>query len=319
MWRLSRAMSDARHALWWVFFSASMVSTGAVARGQHVLHGPPLPPWKRWSSAHVELDEDEPFINSSSLTSGLNGAQDVSSVVSGWLVLSIGGQFDGPIERRLPGLAQSARSALSESLQVCQPSVRIMDMQSLVDGSALEEHARIRHRFAHVALAERAKSQLVQGIRQLMRRAKDPDALDTNFTRVRVSYEVRVFGEMRAGASEIADRIDGLQIYGRFVDLSRSIARSLFRFQQSELLENVLLDDVGYSFRREEPRPPMKPQEVVDCVEEGLLQDAREDHQYVVLFCCMLVCLIACAGSAVFALKQPSVVPSRANPLLSSR
>ncbi|CAK9104249.1 unnamed protein product [Durusdinium trenchii] len=137
-----------------------------------------------------------------------------------------------------------------------------------------------------------------------------------NFTRVKASYEVRIFPEMRVSSKEMVQRIDRLQIFSRFADLNHLLVRSLIHRFRDKPAEGAMLDDVGYGRREVKPRPVLPALQLADCMEEGFLQDAREAHQYVIALCCVLVLFITCAGSAIFSLKQPSVVPSRSNPLI---
>jgi len=60
----------------------------------------------------------------------------------------------------------------------------------------------------------------------------------------------------------------------------------------------------------------MKTDDLEDCIEEGRLYDARNVHKYVVGLSMILIILTTCAGSSVFAMKQPNIVPSRINPLM---
>ncbi|CAE7545323.1 RPS13 [Symbiodinium natans] len=116
---------------------------------------------------------------------------------------------------------------------------------------------------------------------------------------------------MRVTSKDIVQRIDRLQIFSRFADLNHLLVRSLVhRTTHAKPAEGVMLDDIGYGLREVKPRMALPAAELVDCMEEGLLQDAREVHQYVIGLCCVLVLLITCAGSAIFSLKQPSLAPA---------
>jgi len=157
----------------------------------------------------------------------------------------------------------------------------------------------------------RHHASLLHRLQQLMRSAHRP-LRHVNMTRVKGVYEVRIFNEMRANDSEVARRVDSLQLYNKFSDLNRMLTRSLAHSGS----QGVILDDVGYASRHMLHRRALHHGELADCVEEGLLQDARRSHQYVVLIAFVFLGLTTCVGSLVFTIKQPSTVPSRMNPLV---
>jgi len=241
-------------------------------------------------------------------------------VVSSWLVVTLMGARpgleDGSDKQQLRQLTNSVRTALSEALQVCRSSLHVTDMSVKGDDDSLME---ILEDHFHATHSHHLDAQ----VEQLMRRNSQVK-LDTkfenfhgrvNFTRVKASYEVRIFPEMRVSSKEMVQRIDRLQIFSRFADLNHVLVRSLIHRVRSKPAESAMLDDVGYGRREVKPREVLPALQLADCMEEGLLQDAREAHQYVIAFCCILVLFITCAGSAIFSLKQPSIVPSRTNPL----
>mmetsp|Transcript_44770 Transcript_44770/g.140310 ORF Transcript_44770/g.140310 Transcript_44770/m.140310 type:complete len:125 (-) Transcript_44770:21-395(-) len=116
---------------------------------------------------------------------------------------------------------------------------------------------------------------------------------------------------MRTNESEVARRIDDLQVYGRFSEFNRLLGRAMARGSS----EGILLDDLGYGSRCVQDGPQLSRGELAGCAEEETLRDARRTHQYVVALAMVLLVLTTCVGSAVFTIKHPSVVPSRMNPL----
>ncbi|CAE7599996.1 RPS13 [Symbiodinium pilosum] len=232
----------------------------------------------------------------------------------------MGSHGDTASKPQLRQLTNCVRTALSEALQVCRASVHVTDMSvkggddSLIE--MLQEPWRPNWHHQHHFFLEEAGG---RKLARMMRRAEN-SFRRMNFTRVKASYEVRIFPEMRVSSKEIVQRIDRLQIFSRFADLNHLLVRSLVhRTAHAKTAEGVMLDDIGYGLREVKPRTGLPAVQLADCMEEGLLQDAREVHQYVIGLCCVLVLLITCAGSAIFSLKQPSVVPSRTNPLLALR
>eukprot|EP00930_Biecheleria_cincta_P081333 TRINITY_DN7019_c0_g1_i1.p1 TRINITY_DN7019_c0_g1~~TRINITY_DN7019_c0_g1_i1.p1 ORF type:complete len:353 (+),score=61.87 TRINITY_DN7019_c0_g1_i1:152-1210(+) len=260
------------------------------------------------------------------------GAPGFSVVVSSWIVMTLTGGDPAPDKekKRLDGLAEGIRTALSEALGVCRASVHVTDMSTKdTDSSFLEvleahrnprwrQHTLGDRRFQH---RERVwDGHNLAKLAALMRRASHDDLDDftqLNFTHLKASYEVRIFPDMRVPVKELTSRIDRLQMFSRFADLNHVLVRNIVHGQSETLAEAVMLDDVGYALRETKARSPLSASQMADCIEDGLLQDAREVHQYIIAFCCILVLLITCAGSAIFSLKQPSLVPSRTNPLLA--
>lgn len=254
-----------------------------------------------------------------------------SVVVSSWILLSLtGGDFAPDKQKtRLDRLAAAIRTALAESLNVCRASVHVTDMSTKdADSSFLEvleaqwippwRKKRWRdHRFHRREPVWDGHNLAKMAV--LMRRANHFDIegfTQENFTHLKASYEIRIFPDMRVPAKDVTSNIDRLQMFSRFADLNHLLVRNILHSQSESLASSVMLDDVGYSVRETTARSPLSALQMADCIEDGLLQDAREVHQYVIAFCCILVLLITCAGSAIFSLKQPSLVPSRTNPLL---
>jgi len=254
-----------------------------------------------------------------------------SIVVSSWIVLTLTGGDPAPDkeQKRLNGVAEGIRTALSEALGVCHASIHVTDVSTKdADSSFLEmlETHWIPSSRKHTWRDRRLQrgepiwdGNNVARMAALMRRASHIDIDDfaqLNFTHLKASYEIRIFPDMRVPAKEITSRIDRLQMFSRFADLNHVLVRNIVHGQSETLAEAVMLDDVGYALRETKARSPLSASQMADCIEDGLLQDAREAHQYIIALCCILVLLITCAGSAIFSLKQPSLVPSRTNPLL---
>lgn len=251
-------------------------------------------------------------------------------VVSSWLVMTLVGSGwpEGTLgQKEFENLAESVRTALAEILVICRAAVHVTDLSfkegdtSLMEALEARTHKANPHSHMQNFVGKEEMRAPSAKLAQLLRRTShiSADAFrKMNFTRLRTSYEIRVFPEMRVASKEVVSRIDRLQIFSRFADLNHVIGRNLIhRANLAQPAEGVMLDDVGYAVREVKQRSAMSTGQLADCMEEGLLQDAREVHQYVIALSCVLVLLITCAGSAIFSLKQPSVVPSRMNPLLA--
>ena len=135
-----------------------------------------------------------------------------------------------------------------------------------------------------------------------------------NLTQVKIWYEVRVFDEMKSSQEDMAARVDALQIYGRFADAGKQLSQSFIR-TNVEFGPIIVLDDLGYASRDKLMRAPLNKDQLLDCSEEMLLRDARAFHQYAVAAALLVAAFTACAGSAVFSLKQHNHIPSRFNML----
>lgn len=260
---------------------------------------------------------------------------DYSGVVSSWILMTLSGGDPAPgkQKKRLNSAAEAIRTALAEALDVCRASVHVTDVSTRAprnsEKSFLEvleaqwvrpssrEHTWRDHRFQHMESVW--DSRKLARMAAVMRKASHIDINHNNFTFLKASYEIRIFPEMRVPAKEMASRIDRLQIFSRFVNLNHVLMHNILHGPPEIVADAVMLDDVGYALRDDDytARSPPSTSQLADCIEDGLLQDARETHQYVIAFCCILVLLITCAGSAVFSMKQPSLVPSRAFPLLA--
>lgn len=245
----------------------------------------------------------------------LGGVQSV--VFSSWAVIAI--LYDDVLEQKeFMQLARSLRFALADSLEVCRTSVLVTDMHAVkvdfvVDPMPLPKVRTQQHESHAASLLHRLKNLLrVDGER------KDHPLQHINMTQVKATYEVRIFPEMRLKEPEVARRIDRLQIYHKFSDLNRIMARAVAS-ENPALADSVMLDDIGYASRHVVDRPQLSRPQLDSCIEESLLQDARMVHQYIMGFCLALIILITCAGSVVFTVKTPSIIPSRMNPLIGAR
>eukprot|EP00933_Yihiella_yeosuensis_P038973 TRINITY_DN32924_c0_g1_i1.p1 TRINITY_DN32924_c0_g1~~TRINITY_DN32924_c0_g1_i1.p1 ORF type:complete len:397 (+),score=56.65 TRINITY_DN32924_c0_g1_i1:154-1344(+) len=241
-----------------------------------------------------------------------------AKVVSSWLSLTFIGAPGGMLKKKdFPWLVRGIQNALASQLELCGAAVRVVDVARISHGVIEDPMSHKTSGMTNFGLVEKLSQYT-----GLMRRAAHKHALsvqkDSNYTRMKAFYEVRVFAAMRASSEEVTKKINRLQIYSQFADLSHQLALSLGRRPKSTGTESILLDDVGYAdvHPRTSSRADLLASELADCTEEGLLQDARDMHQYVMGVACILVILITCAGSAVFALKQPSMVPGRTNPLM---
>lgn len=230
-----------------------------------------------------------------------------TEVVSGWVLVAVLSSFDSSTKRAEPHkwVAEGLRDGIASSLGVCRTAVNIVSMQTTRVNYLVDPFPRARKHFhQHYSLLHR--------LQQLVRRGSDQTVQHVNITRVRAAYEVRIFPEMRLNASEVAMKIDRLQIYSQFSEFGQWLARALVRGGTF----SVVLDDVGYAARHVLPKSALTRREVIDCMEEGLLREARITHQYVLMLAVLLIILTICVGSAVFTMKHPSSVPSRLNPLV---
>jgi len=239
------------------------------------------------------------------------GAEEVllqpAEVVSSWVLVAVLSSLESSSEKTEPHklVAEGLRDGIASSLGVCRTAVNIVSMEKTRMNYLVDPFPRARKHFhQHYSLLHR--------LQQLVRRGNDQTLRHVNITRARAVYEVRIFQEMRLNASEIAMKIDRLQIYSHFSGLGQWLARTLVQGATF----SVVLDDVGYASRQVLPRSAMTRREVMDCFEEGLLRDARIVHQYVLILAVILIILTICVGSAVFTMKHPSSVPSRLNPLV---
>mmetsp|Transcript_25196 Transcript_25196/g.70229 ORF Transcript_25196/g.70229 Transcript_25196/m.70229 type:complete len:342 (+) Transcript_25196:242-1267(+) len=240
--------------------------------------------------------------------------EELVSVVTGWVLLHVKGNRTGALkELELPKVVMGFRNAIADSLEICRPSVGIADLRAInirlmrVD----REDTSSRRRHFHFGSFSQMWPRWMQG------RSEDADSeKDVSVTQIKAVYEVRMLKQFPMQAVDVARRIDRLQIYSRFNEFARLLVRS-FDGIDSKLMEGVTLDDVGFASRHALMRQPLMAEEVEDCGAEMLLHDARRTHQLVVVISLVIVALITCAGSAVITLKNPSVVPSRLNPLIA--
>eukprot|EP00931_Biecheleriopsis_adriatica_P116812 TRINITY_DN92402_c0_g1_i1.p1 TRINITY_DN92402_c0_g1~~TRINITY_DN92402_c0_g1_i1.p1 ORF type:complete len:349 (+),score=50.46 TRINITY_DN92402_c0_g1_i1:160-1206(+) len=263
-----------------------------------------------------------------------------SVMVSSWLAITMINANPGKMQKQeLETLGNSIRVALAESLAICRASVRVKDL-SMTGGddsiagllqAATEREQELwraawqKHfKGAHDHEDGKRLAQLIRRVplQSLTDESSSDDLRRMNYTRLKASYDILIFPEMRVDVKEVMQRVDHLQIFSRFANLNHALVRSLMHYaRMPNPPSGVMLDDVGYSKQHvtAQPNAGLSSLELEDCLEEGYLTDAREMHQYVIACCCLLVLFITCAGSAIFSLKQPSYVPSRTNPLLVLR
>lgn len=238
-----------------------------------------------------------------------------TTVISSWFLFHAPGNLTAALASPgLVGLVSGLREALSATLEVCRPAVNITEIRSAnLEGEIiadLESESRSR----------RTKTAASGQGRAIVRRDYDDSEMMEylNLTQIRVSYEVRIFNEMRITEPDVARRVDRIQTYSKFADLDHMLERSLSEGDLSDLFSEVTLDDTGYASFRQKSRPVLHGDALVDCAEEGLLYDARQTHQYTMVASLILVVLIAAASSVLFAVKRTSTVPSRWNPLIDA-
>jgi len=237
-----------------------------------------------------------------------------TTVVSGMVMVAM--VASGPVEdRTFKTLAESLRYAVADSLALCRQSVHVTEMRAKVSGfevesfSAIERQARRRMPRSFVQRAVSRFTRNDDDEREVLR------MLAVNITQVKATYEVCIFPEMREKAEAVERKISQLQYFGAFSSFARAFDDSLWSLNET-LADNAMLDDVGLPQRQWVERPALSRADQANCRQETMLADAREVHQYVMGAACVLIMMITCAGSAVFALKQPSHVPSKLNPLI---
>lgn len=229
-----------------------------------------------------------------------------TTVVSGWILLLL---LDGRIlhEPTVEGLKKALRSALADSFEVCHVAVKVLDVHAVESGLMAEMERPIEER----------QNGIERKIQQLMRKVVtwNRPLNRLNLTEARAVYEVRVIKEMGVKEAEVVRHIDSLLLYNKFADLVNTLSREL-------ALENinanalVTLDDVGPALRRVSLQNPLTHEEAASCQEEMLLRHAQRTHESVLILAVVLMVLIICTGSTIFTIKQPSIVPSRMNPLI---
>mmetsp|Transcript_47706 Transcript_47706/g.102222 ORF Transcript_47706/g.102222 Transcript_47706/m.102222 type:complete len:287 (+) Transcript_47706:183-1043(+) len=256
--------------------------------------------------------------NASALTVDFHAGRDRGQnketvVISSWATLTLLQDATSILkasDARL--LAHALRNAVADSLDVCRSSVSVVDMKATNTDVVYDEDDGLLYRPQEITPS------FLEHIQHLVRFSKPKrhhlESLKT--TQARAVYEVRIFDEMRLSAAEVALRIDGLQNYNKFNHLNR-LLRIALGSKASSFEELIHVDDIGYASRLALKKPPMSNSKVLDCLEEGFLNDARRFHEAVLFASIVIVILITCVGSAVFTIKQPSLVPSRLNPLVS--
>lgn len=230
----------------------------------------------------------------------------LTPLVSGWvLVHGVGNHTNSIREPQIGHLVRTLRDTVADSVDVCRPAVTITEVRA-VNVDIVETMPSVLQRSVGAILE--------MPMRGWTFRQKDNEEAHVNLTQLKAWFEIRVFDEMRNTQTEMAQRIDRLQVYGKFVDVGRRFVRS-FQRNFVDFGPVVILDDLGYASRDVLWRSPLSRADIEECYEEALLADARSTHQYVIAASLLLVGFITCAGSAIFTIKHPTNVPSRLNPL----
>lgn len=251
-------------------------------------------------------------------------ADNAVSVISSWVLFHMPGNHTEALQApMLPNLVGALRNGIADGLEVCRSSLGIVDMRAInIDVMDKEPEDLPPSPAGDIVNSDKetkGSSTLLEHAQMMMRRMRSEERTmqHVNVTQIKAVYEVRIFPEMRTTESEVGRRVDKFQIYSKFSDLSRLLARSMSEVDRHQF-DGVTLDDVGYASKHTLMRPPLSAEDLGDCTEEGLLHDARQVHQFVVAVSLIMVALITCAGSTVFTIKHASSVPSRMNPLVST-
>mmetsp|Transcript_82742 Transcript_82742/g.146539 ORF Transcript_82742/g.146539 Transcript_82742/m.146539 type:complete len:355 (-) Transcript_82742:59-1123(-) len=265
--------------------------------------------------------DEEPMKTSRKRRKRKKEADNTVSVISSWVLFHMPGNHTDALQApMLPNLVGALRNGIADGLEVCRSSLGIVDMRAInIDVMDKEpEDLPPSTDIINSDKSPKGSSTLLEHAQMMMRRMRSEERTmqHVNVTQIKAVYEVRVFPEMRTTESEVGRRVDKFQIYSKFSDLSRLLARSLSEVDIHQF-DGVTLDDVGYASKHTLVRPPLSTEDLNDCTEEGLLHDARQVHQFVVAVSLIMVALITCAGSTVFTIKHASSVPSRMNPLIS--
>lgn len=230
----------------------------------------------------------------------------------------------------LNSISNAIQAALAESLEICHSAIRVRDVHPRGDTSVVQvqesrRKANVR-RPSSTSLAGRLSNSLmghfswlahvafqrrVDALLELAVNSKEAQSI----TEVRIDYEVRVLKELEATDKEIMARVSYLEGYNMFTRFNDDFATALSR-EDSKLVHKVMLEDVGPASREIVDEEDLSQSKSSACTEEGLLRNARRTHQTVLLLSIALVLLIVCTGSVVFTVKQPSLIPSRLNPLI---
>jgi len=231
-----------------------------------------------------------------------------ATLVSSWVLFHFFGNSTGMVQGEQLGFFVTAvRNAIADALDVCRPSLGVISVRAV---NFAETELRPSGRRRRWRTPSGRAAAIVRG-----EKVDDFVEDEVNITQIKVDYDVRMLEGMRDSDSEVERRVDGLQHYARFFDLSQKFATS-FAWVQALPDGGVTLDDVGDASRHVAWRPQVSQSDVVTCREEQALQGAREMHQFVVVVALALISLIACAGSTIFTVKYTVNVPSRWNPLL---
>jgi hypothetical protein len=236
-----------------------------------------------------------------------------SQLVTGWvLVHGLGNHTDVVQQPQVAKLTRAVRDSVADVLGTCRAAVSITDVRSI--NVKLYEDSLLSHEIpTTISLSERARNTVMDWI--FGHRQVDSASTNTvNLTQLKLWYEVRIVKEMEATQQEMADRVESLQIYTRFVDAGKLLSQSFIR-TGVDFGSIIVLDDLGPSSVEKAPRHPLDPGALLDCTEEMLLRHARFNHQYAVAAALLLAGFTACAGSAMFGMKQHSHIPSRFNML----
>lgn len=230
-------------------------------------------------------------------------------VVSSWVLFHMPGNQTAAVGgAELPHLVSGVQEAVADALRVCRSLVSIMKLRALSTGlydkseytgmSVLEEESL---RDARIAFPHHGH-----------RRAQET----TIVTQMMASYEIRLEESMQVKERDIMISVNRLQLFSRLQDFSNILWDSFQRNDPKQ--DDIMLDDVGIASSMIVRRPPLSRKETADCEEEIALRRARISHSRLLLLAAPFLMLTMCAGSLVFAAKNPSrhdFAPSRFNPL----
>jgi len=230
--------------------------------------------------------------------------QEMTSIVGAWVAFHVVGHQLQTLKSNLPRIVHGIRAGVADGIGVCRPLVRITRIKGL-------EHN--LHELEEMDLHQVAEGQVLA--RSTMRSAAADKAgsslkLNMDATQIRAEYEVRVLHEMGMNDTDVKRRVDLLQMYPHFGELSRDLARSLSEFGTNLSYYDISLYDVGRANPRSILQPAFLQTDMDDCIEEQRLHDARMFHEVVILIAIIMVLLITCGASTVFMLRV--LPPSRA-------
>lgn len=244
-----------------------------------------------------------PATPSSLVEAGADRSEPTQLVTSWLTVAAVGDGSMAPEDHQWVHTAVA--EGLADSLGVCRAAVQVTNVHEA------QEHAK-----SHGTRPKAAS--LTARIQSLIRRATEKQE-DLNITRLLATYEVRLLGSKPSSLAEIARSVDQLQTWSKYTELNQLISDSFARATHDDSWTRLVLDDVGYASVRTLPRTPPPQDSMDDCLEELLLTQARAVHRWVLVACSLLLLMTTCAGVSVFAMKQPSLAPSRLNPLSGRR